>query len=130
MRVAITFAAVLVASAPIARAVEPEPHHESQVPPSLGDSPVAMDPTEGNPGEAQDRFQRRTRPKSDVMLGNAVEDRLRAGGYGDVAVDADEGVVTLRGAAASADARARAERIADETPGVRAVQNELAVPGS
>jgi osmotically-inducible protein OsmY len=64
----------------------------------------------------------------DVAITALVKARLVAGHPASavrVDVDTDEGVVRLRGTVPDEDAWARAQRVAEGTPGVRRVRNEL-----
>lgn len=67
--------------------------------------------------------------RTDDELVAAVTDRLRREGLADLHIKAANGVVILTGRVASDAARARAERVAMEAPGVLAVENRLQASG-
>jgi osmotically-inducible protein OsmY len=64
---------------------------------------------------------------SDDSINNRVEERIRARGFSDVDVKTHEGHVFLTGYVDDEQQRAAAEGIANETPGVLGVQNEIVV---
>lgn len=72
-------------------------------------------------------------PPSDVELVELVRESLlrhRAAGAADARVEADHGVVTLRGETVGESQRAAAAAYAREVPGVRKVENRMTIAGS
>jgi osmotically-inducible protein OsmY len=77
---------------------------------------AASDVGQGVKKEAEDTF----------LLGE-IKARLAAAGYGDVAVDVERGVVTLKGEASSDKDRIAVEAIVEKIKGVEKVDNQLVV---
>lgn len=63
----------------------------------------------------------------DAFLLGEIKARLTAAGYGDVAVDVERGVVTLKGEASSDKDRIAVEAIVEKIKGVEKVENQLVV---
>jgi osmotically-inducible protein OsmY len=63
-----------------------------------------------------------------ILLGE-IKARLTAAGYGDVSVDVDQGVVTLKGEAPSEKDRIAVEAIVEKIEGVVKVNNQVGVKG-
>ena len=64
---------------------------------------------------------------NDATITARIKAKLLADSITGTTVDTTGGVVTLTGAVSSADQRARAEKHAQETEGVKSVKNELVV---
>jgi hyperosmotically inducible periplasmic protein len=99
--------------------------------------PAPGDPAAGgerspatNPARAEDRFESETRSKSDEMLADAVHQKLSDDTRTNatrIKVDARAGVIRLTGDVTSREERDTAAHVAQQVPGVRAVDNRLHV---
>ena len=131
MRSIIVAAVLVVGITGIGLAEDPASRGGDGVEPSIADPPSSTDPDTGtNPTGAKKRFEQETQPKSDEMLANAVAANLSADprvNAMNVHVAAREGVVTLTGSADKVAEKDAAEQVAYRVPGVRRVENEIAV---
>jgi BON domain len=99
--------------------------------PALGDPAAGGERSQGtNPARAEDRFESETRSKSDEMLADAVHQKLSDDTRTNatrIKVDARAGVIRLTGDVTSREERDTAAQVAQQVPGVRAVDNRLHV---
>jgi hyperosmotically inducible periplasmic protein len=78
---------------------------------------------------ASDLGQEVKKEASKAILLGEIKARLTAAGYGDISVDVDQGVVTLKGEAPSEKDRIAVEAIVEKIEGVVKVNNQVGVKG-